>query len=232
MNDEPKVLVSDDFYKKVPKAKVGIMVLQVADLQPVNSAIDHLINHLINGERVQLKTRFPDSSSIRNHPVIQAYSKYYKKFKKTYHLIAQLESAVLHNKPIKLKNPVLQLIYIAELKNMLLTAVHDLDTVLLPIRVSVASGSETYFLLNGSEKQLKPNDMCMLDRSGVISSVIYGPDHRTRVIKSTRNFLVVIYAPEKITSKTINIHFNDILDFARILSPSSKVNFRAIFPET
>jgi len=49
--------------------------------------------------------------------------------------------------------------FMAELKNFLLTAGHNLDVADLPIKLDVASGGEKYIQLSGQEKNLIHNDM-------------------------------------------------------------------------
>jgi hypothetical protein len=57
---------------------------------------------------------------------LKTYNNYYKKFKKTYHVLLQLESIVFKNKSIHKVASLVEVMFIAELKNLLLTAGHDL----------------------------------------------------------------------------------------------------------
>ncbi len=69
-----------------------------------------------------------------------------------------------------------QAMFMAEMKNMLLTAGHDLDKLHLPLVLDVSTGDETYTLMRGTEQQLKPGDMYIRDGEGILSDVIYGPE--------------------------------------------------------
>jgi DNA/RNA-binding domain of Phe-tRNA-synthetase-like protein len=53
--------------------------------------------------------------------------------------------------------------FMAELKNLLLIAGHDLEAVLAPVKLDVSDGSERYVQLNGQEQVLKPGDMMIAD---------------------------------------------------------------------
>ena len=109
-----------------------------------------------------------------------------------------------------------------ELKNFLLTAVHDLDVVQSPISINVADGSESYITLNGQSQMLKPGDMFIADAVGVLSSIIYGPDARTQVTAETRNVLFTVYAPEGIPLEAVQRNLEDMRDFVRLIAPEAE----------
>jgi len=128
---------------------------------------------------------------------------------KTYPVQAQLESVVLKGRSIPHVAAIVEAMFMAEVKNLLLTAGHDLETIQAPVTLDVADGAderhpnERYTLLNGQEKVLKPGDMMMVDRQGVISSVIYGPDRRTQITLATRHAFFAVYAPAGIGADSL-----------------------------
>jgi DNA/RNA-binding domain of Phe-tRNA-synthetase-like protein len=93
--------------------------------------------------------------------------------------------------------------FMAEVQNMLLTAGHDFESLELPITLDVSRGDERYTLLRGQEQILKPGDMLMADRAGIISSILYGPDQRTQIKSSTRNVMFAVYAPQGIDEQAV-----------------------------
>jgi DNA/RNA-binding domain of Phe-tRNA-synthetase-like protein len=173
----------------------------------------------------QLRAKFigQDRQALDTIPAILAYNAYYKQFKKTYHVQAQLESIVFKGRTIPSVNALVTAMFMAEVKNLLLTAGHDLDSVQLPVTLGVASGDERYTLLRGQEQVLKAGDMLMADRGGVISSIVYGPDQRTQIRTQTRNVLFTVYAPAGISIEAVQAHLQDICDTVRIASPAARV---------
>ena len=119
--------------------------------------------------------------------------------------------------------------FMAEMKNLLLTAGHDLDTVKLPVKINVAKGTERYIQISGEEKQLIKNDMFVSDGQGVTSSIIYGPDKRTQIKLNTKNVLFVVYAPPGIEKSAVSQHFNDIRHYVSIVSPKGKVETLEVY---
>ena len=160
---------------------------------------------------------------------IKTYVDYYKRFRKTYHVLLQLESVVFKNKSIPNVSPLVTAMFMAELKNQYLTAGHDLDTINLPIRVDVSQGSERYTLLNGQEKTLIQGDMMMVDGNGIISSIVYGPDHLTQIKKSTKNVIYVVYAPPGIKEELLEHHLEDLNQYVKAASPDAVLELQQIY---
>ncbi len=207
-NSEPYIQIEifPEFSKAYPGSAVGVLVLENVMIQYENSNLEASKREII----LELQKQFPDLNSLKAHPVIQAYSRYYRKFDKSYHVLGQLRSVIFENRPFPSVSPLVEAIFVTELKNMLLTAFHDMETITLPLNIGISTGEETYMTLAGEEKRLKPADMKVSDQIGVISSVIYGPDKRTCVTTTTSKMLIVVYAPQGIDRESIISHFGDI----------------------
>ena len=61
--------------------------------------------------------------------------------------------------------------------------------------------------------------MMMADNQGTISSVIYGPDRRTRITQETENPLFVVYAPPGVGEGRVARHLQDIKEYIELFSP-------------
>ena len=156
--------------------------------------------------------------AIRNLPAMQAYTTYYRKFKKTYHVLLQIESVAFQNRNLPRISALVSAMFAAELKNHLLTAGHDMSTVQLPIVLDVAKGNESYTGMNGKLQTLSPADMFISDAKGVISSIIYGPDNRTPITGHTSEVLFTVYGPEGISHQQMTSHLEDIRAFVNLVS--------------
>jgi DNA/RNA-binding domain of Phe-tRNA-synthetase-like protein len=178
-----------------------------------------------------LRSRFAsyDRAALRALPVMQAYHAYYKQFKKTYHVQLQLESIVFKDKSIPRVAALVEAMFMAELKNQLLTAGHDLDVVQMPVGIDVAVGTERYVRLNGQEQELKEGDMLIADAQGVLSSVLYGPDRRTQLRPDTRRALFTVYAPPGIARQAVVVHLEDIRDYILLVSPQATTELLAAY---
>ena len=114
-------------------------------------------------------------------------------------------------------------------KNHLLTSGHDLDVLQMPVGIDVAAGDEQYVSINGRTLQLKPRDMYIADAEGIISSVIYGPDQRTRINPQTRRVLFTVYAPPGIVETAVADHLHDIQCNVLLIAPKAEIELFAVY---
>lgn len=141
----------------------------------------------------------------------------------------QLESVAVKGKRIPSVAALVEAMFMAELKNQLLTAGHDLGRVVKPLTLGIARGGEVYPGIRGKDEILKAGDMMISDGVGVISSVLYGPDARTRIGPDTSSVLFTVYAPAGIGEKAVAAHLNDIEDYVRLISPAARTLISAVY---
>jgi len=219
------LIVSDAWKAAYPGAAAGILVMRSVANPAHHAELDRRKEELEN----QLRAQFADRSAVTGLTTVQAYDTYFKRFKKTYHVQLQLESVALKGKSIPRVAALVEAMFMAELKNLLLTAGHDREAIQMPVRLDVADGSERYTLLNGQEQVLKPGDMMMADAQGVISSVLYGPDQRTRIRPETRQVLFAVYAPPGIGQQAVHLHLQDIQANVRLVAPEAKAELLEVY---
>ncbi len=219
--------VSKGWKTTYPGAAVGILVMREVVNPQRHPALDQRKEQL---ER-DLRSHYAgyDRADLKALPVLEAYGAYYRKFKKTYQVQLQLESIVFKGKSIPAVAALVEAMFVAELKNLLLTAGHDLAAIHKPVGVDVAEGSERYIRLNGQEQQLKPGDMMIVDAEGVISSVLYGPDQQTRITAGTQQVLFTVYAPPGIREEAVCRHLEDIRDNVLLVAPQAQVETLKVY---
>lgn len=204
-----------------PGAAIGVLALHGVTNPEHHSTLDQRKREL----EEQLRSRFSgyDRAALRALPVMQAYRAYYKRFKKTYHVQLQLESIILKGKSIPRVASLVEAMFMAELEDLLLTAGHDLEVLEMPVGVDVARGGERYVRINGQEQELKAGDMMIADGQGVISSVLYGPDLRTRILPKTQKVLFTTYAPPGIDEQAVWEHLRQLESNVRLVAPQASV---------
>jgi len=212
-------VVSDEWISTYSDASAGILVMSGVTNQPSHPELNRIKTELED----RLRNRFENAARLRADRTILAYKDYYKRFKKSYHVLQQLESVMFKGKSIPVVSALVEAMFMAELEDMLLTAGHDVDALRLPVTLRVAHGDETYTRINGEEQVLKAGDMCMADIEGVISSVIYGPDRRSRITPATRRVMFATYAPPGIGKGEVLTHLQRIEANVRTFSPDAVV---------
>jgi DNA/RNA-binding domain of Phe-tRNA-synthetase-like protein len=210
-----------------PGAHVGMLVMRNASNPAHHIELEKQKAELEEQLRVQFAGQ--DRAAIASHPILKIYGEYYKRFKKTYHVQLQLESIVLKGKSIPTVASLVECMFMAEVKNMLLTAGHDLDTLQLPLTLDVTQGTESYTVMRGEKQIVKAGDMMISDRLGIISDIIYGPDQRTQITASTRNVVFTVYVPAGIEEQAIRKHLEDMRDYVLVIAPQAHVDVLDIY---
>jgi len=210
-----------------PNARTGILVMRNASNPTHHTELEKQKAELEENFRSQFAGQ--DRATIASHPVLKVYGEYYKRFKKTYHVQLQLESIVLKGKSIPSVASLVECMFMAEVKNMLLTAGHDLDKLQLPLTLDVTQGTESYTVMRGIEQTVKAGDMMISDGTGIISNIIYGPDQRTQITESTRNVIFTVYAPAGIDEALIMQHLQDMRDYVLVVAPKAEVHIMQVY---
>ncbi len=170
-------------------------------------------------EELRAKYGEMDRAQLKRRPVLFNYWQYYGVYDKTYHVQGQLESVVHKNKPIKSSSALVQAMFMAELEDLLLTAVHDLDKCAPPYSIDIGNGLEEFTAANGEVKTIKPNDMYVIDKEGIISSVLYGQDQRTLITPETKNVMFITYGAAGVGPQKVTKHLRRIMDYVKMFSP-------------
>jgi len=224
--DRSIIMISEYFKAAYPEVLIGLLVMT----DVVNSPYHENLERRKAEVETEIRERYAnfDRARFKALPTIQAYSDYYKKFDKSYHVLLQLESVALKGKSIPSVAALVEAMFMAELKNMLLTAGHDLDKLELPLTLGISSGGENFIGISGREETLRPGDMFIADCAGIISSVIYGPDARTCISSDTKTALFNVYAPAGIREEDVEAHLADIEDYVRLVAPEARTLARTV----
>ncbi len=217
--------VTDKWRNEYPKAHLGILTMRGVKGPERHADLDRLKKELES----DLRSVFKDPAELKSLEPIQAYQAYYKRFKKTYHVVQQLESVAIKGKSIPRVSALVEAMFMAELRNMLLTAGHDLDAIKPPLTLDVAQGAETYVRINGKEQALKAGDMMITDGEGVISSVIYGPDRRTMITRDTENALFTVYGVPGVSEQEVHQHLDGIAANVHVVCPQAKIEVLQVY---
>jgi len=219
--------LSDTWRTTYPTASQGLLVMSAVANAERHAGLEQSKAEL----EEELRARFAgyDKAGLAALPSVQPYVAYYAKFKKTYHVLLQLESVALKGKTLPRAAALVEAMFMAELKDQLLTAGHDLESIRQPLRLDVAKGDERYIMLNGKEDKIKPGDIYMADAEGVTSSILYGPDQRTRLTPQTRKALFTTYAPPGIPALAVQQHLEEIQATVRLIAPEARTELLTVY---
>lgn len=213
-------IATDTWRSAFPRAVVGVLVMSGVHNPEQSAALELHKRELEKHLRARAAQLGRDG--VGSEPAVRAYVDYYRAHGKTYQVKAQWESVAAKGKPIPRRAALVEAMFMAELKNLILTAGHDLTALALPVRVDVTRENDRYVLMNGTERVLGAGDMMMVDGKGIVSSMLHGPDRRTRVTPDTREVLFAAYAPADIGENAVRDHLEDIRANVLLVAPEAE----------
>jgi len=212
-------MVSERWANAYPDAMVAVLVVRQATNVREHPELEGRKRAL----EAELASRFSNPDDIKASKAIQAYTAYYKRFEKTYHLAQQLKTVAVKRRRLPTVSGLVDVMFVAEMTHLLLTAGHDLAAVVPPVRLDIGTGAEEYVKMNEEPQVAKAGDMMVVDGRGILSTVIHGPDYRSRITERTSDVLYVVYAPDGITRDDVCGHLRDIKENILLFSPSALI---------
>jgi len=152
------------------------------------------------------------------------YHDYYKKFKKSYHVLHQCESIATGSRTLPAGAPLVQAMFMAEIKNQLLTAGYDRRNLARPFRVGLADGATSFAGMGQKECRPPAGDILFSSEHTLLGSIICGPDNDHRIRATTTEVLFAVYGVPGITAEHIERHFADIANLVRLIDPRAEVD--------
>jgi len=211
--------VTERWKSAYPDAMVAMLVVRGVANVKEHPALESRKRAL----EMELRSRFANTEDIKAEPTIRAYTAYYKRFEKTYHVAGQLKTTVVKQRSLPTVSGLVDVMFMAEMKNLLLTAGHDLSTVVPPVTLDIGTGAESFIKLNQESQSARARDMMTGDGEGTLSTVIDGPDFRSRISAETRDALYVTYAPDGITRELLLEHVRDMWENILLFSPGAEI---------
>lgn len=150
------------------------------------------------------------------------YVKFFKKFKKTYPVVLQFESAVLKDRPFPHFNPVSEVAFLAEITTGVLSGAHDIDSISGDVQLYIATEKEDFEGIHGT-LHTYPNDFCAKDDKGIIFSLVAGTDNRTCAKQDSRHILYPVFGTPDISLAVIENGIDTICRYIKALSPEAQI---------
>ncbi len=213
-----------------PAACVGAMAMSGVRNPDSEPALEAMLDETA----AQLRDKLAGTSraDLLARPELAAYAAYYRRFDKTYHVLLQIESVAFKGKPIRARGSLVAAMFRAELRTGLLTAGHDADLLAggLQVAVAAAAAGDAYTGIGGRQVTAAAGDMCIRDGKGIVSSIVYGPDDRTRLGPETSRAVFTTYGPAGIGPEVVRHHLAEIADTIRAIYPTASIDEISLVP--
>jgi DNA/RNA-binding domain of Phe-tRNA-synthetase-like protein len=213
--------VTKSVKEKYPELLFGIMVMSQVQNPESHEELNQTKRELEDQLRIQYEGA--DRLSLRSEGPLHHYHNFYKKFKKSYYVQHQLESVVLKGKNLPEVAALVEAMFMAEIKNQLLTAGLDCDLIGSEVHIELSDGEKEFEVI-GQRLSVPPKkDIIFADGTDILGSIICGPDHAHRITPSTSRAMFAIYGVPGITEEQMRAHFSDITHYVSIMSPDAIV---------
>ncbi|MDR7417804.1 MAG: hypothetical protein QN178_02720 [Armatimonadota bacterium] len=212
-----EVVLSPQFGDRLPEGVFGVLIVRGCPNRPRAAALAGPTRAVETRLRARHATEPPDAN-----PVGRAYAAYFKRYGQRYPVIHQVKT-ILGGRPIESPSALVQAMFAAEIDTLVLTSGHDLDALRGPLLVDIGRDGERYTKLNGKEHAIAPGDMVVRDAEGVIASVLYGPDYRTRLHDASQAALFGAWCPAGVSAGVARAHLEGLAALIRVEWPEAAI---------
>lgn len=150
------------------------------------------------------------------------WSRYFKKYKKSYPIMMQLESYLLKGRPFSMGRPVNEVAFLTELETGALLGTHDVERIQGPLEVFCDTEKTPYIGLRGDQVHTYPGDISGRDGAGIILNMIAGADGRTCLRPESRHVAYMVFAPTGMEREVLEELLDRLSTYAAVLCPTAE----------
>lgn len=150
------------------------------------------------------------------------YTRYFKKYKKTYPVLQQLESFLLKDRLFPSGNPVNEVAFLTELQTQMLLGTHDIDRMSGALELFCPTEKLPYPGMRGEEVHTYPGDVSGRDGDGIILSMIAGADERTYIRPDSTHIAYLFFGAPGVTGEQIQTLQGVLAGHVRVLAPAAE----------
>lgn len=151
------------------------------------------------------------------------YNRYFKKYKKTFPVLQQLESWLLKGRPFPSGNPINEVTFLTELRTRMLLGTHDIDRMLGEVELFCPEEKLDFPGIRGETVHCYPGDVTGRDEGGIILSMIAGADDRTCLHEDSSHISFLFFGAPGVTKEEITAVQQRLMSYARVLAPETEM---------
>lgn len=151
------------------------------------------------------------------------YFLYFRKFKKTYPVMMQVESLIQKTRKFPNINLVNQIAFLVELKTHTLLGTHDIDRIEGELTLFRGTEKIPFCGIHDSDVHIYPGDISGRDNLGIIFSMIAGADNRTCITADTRHVAYFVFGIDGIGETRIRTAFDLLTRYVKTLAPAAHI---------
>ena len=151
------------------------------------------------------------------------YFRYFRKFKKTYPVMMQLESFLQEARRFPEVNPVNEVAFLAELKTHMLLGTHDIARIEGELVLFRDTQKTTFCGIGDRDVHTYPGDISGRDGVDIVLSMIAGADNRTCVSLDTRHTAYFAFGVDGMPEDKVLSALALLERYAKALAPTAVI---------
>ena len=156
------------------------------------------------------------------------YNRYFKKYKKTYPVLQQLESYLLKGRPFPGGEPIYEIAFLTELCTGALLGVHDIERIRGRAELFCPAEKLPFPGMRGGEAHCYPGDVTGRDEEDIIFSLIAGPDGRTCIRPDSSHAVFLVFGVPGVSPQEIAGLQERLTGYIRVLARSAEITSQVI----
>ncbi len=146
----------------------------------------------LDSERKAVELSIRKSTNTSDIHLIRDYNEFFSQYGKKVPLEFQMDS-IIKGKNISAENPLAELLFMLEMKHATMISGHELSLADQELRFEIGKGTEEYVKLGGKPQKIKEGDILLKSSGRILASLLYGPDDSSKMNKSTKDIVFVIW---------------------------------------
>ncbi len=181
-------------------------------------------------EAEELSALHEELSAYERHAVFDAnpYYRWFKKYRKTYPVMQQLESYLRGDRPFPDANPLTELPFLAELRTRMLMGTHDVERMEGGLVLFAGTEKAPFPGMRGEEVHTYPGDVCGRDGRGIILSLIAGADARTCARPESRHVFYPVFGTPGQDPAELARALERLARYAAVLAPAAELQTQLV----
>lgn len=152
----------------------------------------------------------------------ESYFRYFRKFKKTYPVMMQVESFLLKGKLFPEGRYTNAVAFLTELKTLCLLGSHDADMIEGDLVIYNETEKTPFPSIHGGEAHSYPGDITCRDDLSIVVSMIAGADARTCLNDNSSHVLYFAFGTPGMREDALTGYLEQVREYINVLAPGSE----------
>lgn len=152
----------------------------------------------------------------------ESYFRYFRKFKKTYPVMMQVESFLLKGKLFPEGRYTNAVAFLTELKTRCLLGSHDADMIEGDLVIYNETEKTPFPSIHGGEAHSYPGDITCRDDLSIVVSMIAGADARTCLNDNSSHVLYFAFGTPGMREDALTGYLEQVREYIEVLAPGSE----------